>query len=122
LDSLTSAQLSEWEAYDKLDPIGTWRDDYRLAVLDSLLVNIVSRLYAKKGHTPKEVSPTEFMPNWSGEKKIAKPQTMEEMKSILLSLAKSQNKLMDKKEQMRNTPPKPKTKKKIVAPRKIQDK
>lgn len=92
MDQLTSAQLSEWEAYDRLDPIGTWRDDYRMAVLDSLIVNIVSRLYAKKGHTPKEVTPTEFMPNWSGEKKIAKRQSVEDMKQALLSIAKSVNK------------------------------
>jgi hypothetical protein len=97
LDQITSSQLSEWEAYDKIDPIGKWRDEYSFAVLDSLIVNIVSRLYAKKGHTPKEVLPTEFMPNWSGEKKIARRQSVEEMKQALLSLAKSVNKRVDGK-------------------------
>lgn len=95
MDQLTSVQLSEWEAYDRIDPIGTWRDDYRMAVLASLIVNIVSRLYAKKGHTPKEITPAEFMPNWSGEKKIVKAQSIEEMKSVLLSLAKTVNKKME---------------------------
>jgi hypothetical protein len=97
LDQITSSQLSEWEAYDRIDPIGKWRDEYSFAVLDSLIVNIVSRLYAKKGHTPKEVLPTEFMPNWSGEKKIARRQSVDEMKQALLSLAKSVNKRVDGK-------------------------
>jgi hypothetical protein len=102
LDQLTSEQLSEWEAFDRLDPIGKWRDEFNFAVLDSLIVNIVSRLYAKKGHTPREVSPTEFMPNWSGEKKIAKRQSVEEMKQALFAIAKSVNKKLEK------TPQKPK--------------
>jgi hypothetical protein len=95
LDQLTSEQLSEWEAFDRLDPIGKWRDEFNFAVLDSLIVNIVSRLYSKKGHTPREVSPTEFMPNWSGEKKIAKRQSVEDMKAALLSIAKSVNKKIE---------------------------
>lgn len=116
LDQLTSNQISEWEAYDKLDPIGEWREDYRMAVLDSLIVNIVSRLYAKKGHTPKEITPTEFMPNWSGEKKIAKRQSIEDMKTVLLGLAKSQNAVMAKKAKMSTNPPP--SLKKGAAPRK----
>jgi hypothetical protein len=71
-----------------MDPIGTWREDYRIAVLDSLIVNIVSRLYAKKGHPPKEVLPADFMPNWIGEKKVEPRQSVEDMKSVLMSIAK----------------------------------
>ncbi len=105
MDQLTSAQVTEWEAHDQLDPIGKWRDEYSFAVLDSLIVNIVSRLYAKKGHTPKEVLPTEFMPNWSGEKKIARKQSVEEMKQALMALAKSVSKRPDprKKPVAKNT-------------------
>jgi adenine-specific DNA glycosylase len=98
---LTSAQVTEWEAHDQLDPIGKWRDEYSFAVLDSLIINIVSRLYAKKGHTPKEVLPTEFMPNWSGEKKIARKQSVEEMKQALMALAKSVSKRADPKKKVR---------------------
>lgn len=82
-------QLSEWEAYDRIDPIGTWREDYRVAVLDSLIVNIVSKLYAKKGHTPKEVLPTEFMPNWTGDKRVERKQSMQDMKEVLMNIAKA---------------------------------
>jgi hypothetical protein len=89
LDQITSVQLSEWEAYDRIDPIGTWREDYRVAVLDSLIVNIVSKLYAKKGHTPKEVLPTEFMPNWTGDKRIERKQSVQDMKEVLMTIAKA---------------------------------
>lgn len=109
MDQITSAQLSEWEAYDKIDPIGTWRDDYRIAVLDSLIVNIVSKLYAKKGHTPKEVLPMEFMPNWTGEKRIDRKQSVDDMKSMLMGIAAAANKKLeqDKKiEERAKIPPK----------------
>ena len=87
MGQITSAQLSEWEAYDKIDPIGSWREDYRIAVLDALIVNIVSKLYAKKGSTPKEVLPTDFMPNWTGEKRIERKQSVSDMKQVLMSIA-----------------------------------
>ena len=102
MDQLSSAQLSEWEAYDKIDPIGSWRDDYRMAVLDSLIINIVSKLYAKKGHTPKEVLPTDFMPNWTGEKRIERKQSVADMKSVLMNIAKAakQKEAQDKRDQV----------------------
>ena len=92
---LSSRQISEWEAYDRLDSIGSWREDFRFAQLMSLLVNIVTRIFAPKGHTPKNVSPIDFMPQWGdfAEYKIEPPQqSVEEMKQILLSIASSQNK------------------------------
>lgn len=89
MDQLTSAQLSEWEAYDRLDPIGKWRDDYSFAVLNALIVNIVNKLYGKgKG---KQYTPNDFMPNWSGEKKSVRTQSVEEMKQSLLNIAKIAN-------------------------------
>jgi hypothetical protein len=95
LDQITSTQLSEWEAYDKIDPVGSWRDDYRIAVLDSLIVNIVSKLYAKKGYSPKEVLPTDFMPSWAGEKRIEQKQSVTDMKQVLMSIAAVANKKED---------------------------
>lgn len=65
IDSLTSRQLSEWEAYDKIDPIGEWREDYRFAQLMALVTNIVTKLYAKD--KPKMVEPIDFMPDYSGD-------------------------------------------------------
>lgn len=93
---LTLEQLQEWEAYDKLDPVGTWRDDFRMAYLASLIQNIVLCLYPKKGEKPKLTTPSDFMPVWDEElrkiKSTPKKQSPEEMKHLLLALARSQNK------------------------------
>ncbi len=105
MDSLTSAQLSEWEAYDRIDPIGTWRDDFRIAVFEALVLNIAQKVHSdpKKG-VPKDVSPMDFMPDWLGERK-QKGQSVEEMKQILMSFAESQNKKVNKR--VRQTTRKP---------------
>ena len=96
LDQLTSKQISEWEAYDRIDPIGSWREDFRLAKIESLITNIVQQLYAKKGSKPGLTTPLDFMIDWMGEGKVNEPkkQSVEEMKSVLLGIAKGQNKKM----------------------------
>ena len=109
MDQLTSKQLSEWEAYDRIDPIGKWRDDFSLAKIESLITNIVQQLYAKKGTIPVNTTPLDFMVDWSGQGKyqIQKQQSVEEQKQILMSWANAQNRQVKK----RNTPPVKKTKK-----------
>jgi len=87
LADLTSKQISEWLAYDKLDPIGSWREDYRLAFISSLITNIALRQYGKKEAKLTEVS--DFMLIWDEEaRRKSKEQTPEEMKEILLNLAR----------------------------------
>lgn len=85
---MTSKQFSEWEAYDTLDPIGTWRDDFRIAHLESVIMNIVNSIYSEKGKKPELAQPIDFLPDWSGERKELKEakvykQSTEEMKRIL---------------------------------------
>jgi hypothetical protein len=93
LDQLTSVQISEWEAYNKIDPIGTWRDDFRFAKLTALLQNIVSTLYAEKGTKPKLIAAIDEMPDWLGEKEKEpeEKQSWQDMKSIFMSIAKEHN-------------------------------
>jgi hypothetical protein len=97
LDYLNSAQLSEWEAYDRLDPIGTWRGDFGTAQIISVMINIANALYPEKGHEPVVVSPIDFMPDWTGEKEVetVKQQDPEVMKQILLGMVKSVQKKND---------------------------
>lgn len=110
MDQLTSKQISEWEAFDTIDPIGKWRDDFRFAKLESLLINIVNQLYhdPKKGK-PALTNPIDFMPDWTGEGTLQEPkkQSVEEMKETLMRIAHSQNKRV----KTRTTPPVKKTKK-----------
>lgn len=96
MDQLTPDQLNEWEAYSKIDPIGEWVDEFRFARLQALVLNIVQRLYAKKGSTPKDIDPIDFMPDWLGERK-PKTQSWQEMKETLMRLAEDQNKKVDSK-------------------------
>lgn len=81
--------MSEWEVYDRLDPIGTWRDDYRLAFVCALLSNLTLSVYGKRG--TKMTLPTDFMLEWDLEKKEPKKQSVEEMKKILLGIVDSVN-------------------------------
>ena len=101
MDQLTSKQLSEWEAYDRLDPIGTWRDDFRMSFMASLLTNLTIKVNGGKGAALTDVK--DFLLDWSGDLKIGKQQSVEEMKVILLQIAKDQNRKVSIKEG--KTPP-----------------
>ncbi len=91
LDYLTAFQISEWEAYDRIDPLGTWMENYRLAYLSSLLTNLTISTHGKKG--AKFTTPMDFMLDWDlGKDKPIKQQSAEEMKEILLGLADTINK------------------------------
>jgi hypothetical protein len=108
LDQLTFEQLNEWEAYDKIDPIGTWREDFRMASLASLIENIVQHLYAKKGTKPKAVTPLDHMPNWGDDSRMQKEtvkMSVEDMKKVFLSIASTQNKKV-KNDKRIDAPPK----------------
>lgn len=96
---MSSSQLSEWEAYDRIDPIGTWRDDFRLAYISSLMVNIVRAQNVKKGEKPKFTIPLDFMLDWSGTLVRPQPekQSWETMKQILTGLTETTKKRKNKK-------------------------
>jgi hypothetical protein len=93
LDKLTGYELAEWEAYDRIDPTGSWRADFRGAKLESLILNIVNQLYAEKGKKPQVTTALDFMPDWTGdraeEKKISTP---EDILSLFRGIAASQKK------------------------------
>jgi hypothetical protein len=92
LGELTSWQISEWEAYDKLDPIGTWRDDFRFACLSSMITNLAISIHGKEG--TKMTSPMEFLPDWSGDRKEeVKQQSVEDMKAIFQQIVAANNKV-----------------------------
>jgi hypothetical protein len=95
LDHLSSYQLSEWEAFDKLDPIGSWREDFRMSFIAAVLTNLTIAVNGKKG--AKLSVPLDFMPEWDSDGKgELKRQTPEEMKEILQAIATTHNKLVAK--------------------------
>ena len=77
-----------------------------------MITDIVQCLYAKKGSKPKLSSPLDFIIDWTGDKVYEpKTQSVEEMKQMLMSFAKSQNKRVAAQDK-RTTPPVKKTNKK----------
>jgi hypothetical protein len=88
--------MAEWIAYDRLEPIGEERADFRVGLLCSMMVNIAKAVW---GDSKQPVSPLDYMPRWDGGDveddavpgdPPAKPrQSVEDMKLILETLAKS---------------------------------
>lgn len=101
MDQLTSSQISEWEVYDKLDPIGSWRDDYQTAALLALITNLANSIYGKKGEI-KTVTALDFMPDWdiSNKKKKQSGMSQEELSMNILSAFKSIKKREESKEKL----------------------
>jgi len=99
LAELTSNQITDWIAYNKIDPIGEWRSDYRIALVCATIVNVgnsliyvMKGLWSKRaGRKPKFVTVQDFIPDWDGKKtKDEVPdQSIEEQKRMLLSIAKT---------------------------------
>ena len=97
MDQITSAELSEWEAYDKIDPVGEWRSDLRMAIMASLMVNSFRGAYGKEGI--EMTTPEEFMPKYiqdeEDEQPKVKKQSVEDMKQALLAIAGTKYKKVD---------------------------
>ena len=114
MEQLTSTQLAEWEAYDKIDPVGEWREDYRMAYLACTVTNIVKQLYAEKGDKPKLSMPIDLMPIWDREAfeagvgsgiEVDPQQDLNNLKTALLSIAHTQNKKVQREEGIIRTKP-----------------
>jgi hypothetical protein len=100
---LNARQLSEWEAYDRIDPIGGFRLDYEAAAIQSQIQNIALAAWAKKGSKPEFTTYKDFMPLWGEtESKAAPVQSVEQMKEFLLAFATKHNKRINR---TKNTPP-----------------
>jgi len=84
LDILTSKQVSEWEAYDRIDPIGEYRNDTRTALVCSTITNLMRSIWGKKGSKMSSLS--DFILQWGNEKKVEKKQTPEQMRDAFFAL------------------------------------
>ena len=102
LDELTSIQLSEWQVYDRLEPIGEDRADYRIAALSSLVMNIARAYSGMKGEM---TTPDMFMLEWDkdlneeDEPRRPTQQSVEEQERIWLAIASEQNKRVKKQKE-----------------------
>jgi hypothetical protein len=88
LDQLSAAQIVEWEAYDRIDPIGSWRQDFNFAKIECLITNVVNALYHEEGVEPVMKNPTDFMIKWGQEIEEPEPQqqSISDMKETLKTI------------------------------------
>lgn len=56
LGSMTAAELSLWMAYDAMEPIGAWREDYNAAQIACMIGN------AHRDKDTQPFAPQDFMP------------------------------------------------------------
>lgn len=104
---MTSTQLSEWQAYDRLEPIGEERGDFRMAFLSSLMTNITRKIYGTKGC--KMTVPSDFMPEWDkdpNEELIPEQQSTDQMKEVMFGIVGRQNKRAQRERTLNTRPPK----------------
>lgn len=94
MEQLTASQLAEWEEYSKIDPIGMWRQDYHLAYLLTTISNLAIGIHGKKGTQLHSVD--DFLIKWDSGPEENRVQTVEEMKQVLMGMAKTVNKQHNK--------------------------
>lgn len=81
LRRLSGRELTEWQAYYRLDPWGGGRDDANAAMIASCVVNML------RARGPA-VSPADLMPKWGGGEERPR-QTPEEMMLIMRSYTRA---------------------------------
>ena len=102
---LTADQLNEWEAADRLDPVGEWRADFRMAELASVITNIAIKWGAGKKKV-KLAELMDFMPQWDVKAgKDPKRQSMEEMRQALYNIYNHSLQVQQRARKDTNRPP-----------------
>lgn len=106
LDVLSAKQLSEWEAFNRIQPIGQRRFDIYFSEMMATIHNAVIGFSGTKN--PKWCKPEDFLPNWTGIKEESNIQEMsvQQMKNVLVAFAEQHNKTVSKQVDRDHRPPK----------------
>lgn len=83
------SELQGWLQFDRHEPIGKWRDDWRAALVASVIANVNRSSKSSKTWQPKD-----FMPDWGAK---PKQQTPQQMSAILMQMASVANAKFAKK-------------------------
>jgi hypothetical protein len=75
LEMLSSHQIAEWMAYNKIEPFGERSAWLQTGIIASVIAN------AHRGKKGKVFKPEDFMPSFEVEE--TKPQSMEEQRGVL---------------------------------------
>jgi hypothetical protein len=90
--NLTAKQLTEWEAFDRVQPIGGKRMDFYFSFLLMSIHNLAIGIHGKKG--AKQFTFEDFLPNWTGKLVEEENEVMgtDEIKNFFMSNFKFQSK------------------------------
>ena len=61
LGRMSATEFAEWLAYDRTDPIGSWRNDYMAAVVATTIANF-------SGRAKRPLKPEAFLPQYGPKK------------------------------------------------------
>lgn len=89
--------MMEWEAFDKVQPIGGKRWDFYFARILMTLTNIAVASHGKKGSKLFDLK--DFWPNWTGEEDEPEVMAEDEIKKFFIEFAKEHNKTVRKQKQ-----------------------
>lgn len=98
-------QIMEWEAFDIIDPIGSWRADLNTARLMAQIENLTLATHTGKNDPePKWASPSKYMPRY-GEEDEKKPEETitvdhDALARQIKRMVRQHNKAYDKKQEM----------------------
>lgn len=99
-EMLTGNQIAEWEAFDRLEPVGGYKQDFRFAQLCDLVYVLANAL---GGGKKIRSNVRDFMPWWfaqylEGVTKIGGGQSPQEIGKNLKEWAKQHNRALEYKE------------------------
>ena len=96
LNNLTAEQITEWEAFNRIQPIGARRFDVYFSHFMTTLHNIAIGF---SGNTnAKQFKADDFAPNWTGIIEEEKGMSVEEQKQFWIDFAALQNKRVREQE------------------------
>jgi len=89
---MTLEQMSDVMAYDKIEPIGEIRADYRMAQVCLLLHNLIQMQRGDGKWTRATLQDFMLFGPKTSKKLPDKPQSVDEMKAIMMALARPKEK------------------------------
>lgn len=97
--------MNDWEAFNRIQPIGQRRNDVYFSVLMSTLFNIAHAFSGSK--QAKQFKAEDFVPNWMGvDEEDEEVMGTEQIKNFFIEFAKTHNEQVKRKQQADSRKPK----------------
>lgn len=104
LEDLSAKQVTEWEAYNRIQPVGARRSDFYFSYLMTAVHNIAVGFSGNKN--AKQFKIEDFIPNWTGIEEEPEVMPVDAMKQFWIDFAETHNKQVVKEQEQAKKPPK----------------